>query len=78
AIAVDGATGIPLQVSVTARGASSPAFSAGFSSFTPEKPDSSVFAFAPPKGATVSEQNLPSRGDASHAAGQQARPTVSG
>ena len=52
-IAVDGQTGLPLRVQVLARGASSPAFQAGFTSFTPGAPDAGVFSFTPPKGATV-------------------------
>ena len=55
-IAVDGATGIPLQVQVFARGASAPAFEAGFTTFSTDRPDASVFAFTPPKGAKVTEQ----------------------
>lgn len=57
AIAVDGQTGLPLRVQVTARGASSPAFEAGFRSFSPGAPDASVFSFTPPKGATVVERS---------------------
>jgi outer membrane lipoprotein-sorting protein len=77
-IAVDGKTGIPLKVSVTARGASAPAFEAGFSAFSDQKPDSSVFSFSPPKGATVTEQKLPSGGEAAQAKGTHPRPTVTG
>jgi outer membrane lipoprotein-sorting protein len=76
-IAVDGATGVPLRVSVVARGASSPAFEAGFTKFSAQKPDASVFAFAPPKGAAVSEQTVPSR-SGEHASGAHARPAVTG
>lgn len=75
-IAVDGQTGLPLQVQVTARGASSPAFQAGFSDFTPGAPDASVFSFTPPKGATVTEQT-PNTGE--HATGtNRPKPTVTG
>ncbi|MEN2737542.1 DUF2092 domain-containing protein [Microbacterium sp. X-17] len=75
-IAVDGQTGLPLQVQVTARGASSPAFQAGFSDFTPGAPDASVFSFTPPKGATVTEQT-PKTGE--HATGtNRPKPTVTG
>ena len=76
AIAVDGQTGLPLQVQVTARGASSPSFQAGFSDFTPGVPDASVFSFTPPKGATVTEQT-PKTGE--HATGtNRPKPTVTG
>lgn len=75
-IAVDGQTGLPLQVQVTARGASSPSFQAGFSDFTPGAPDASVFSFTPPKGATVAEQT-PKTGE--HATGtNRPKPTVTG
>lgn len=57
-IAVDGATGIPLRVQVFARDAKAPAFEAGFTSFSTDRPADSVFAFTPPKGAKVTEQSL--------------------
>ncbi|WP_285116562.1 outer membrane lipoprotein carrier protein LolA [Leifsonia sp. fls2-241-R2A-40a] len=77
-IAVDGKTGIPLKVAVTARGASAPAFEAGFTSFSDQKPDADVFAFAPPKGASVSEQKLPDAGRMHEPAGSHPMPSVSG
>ncbi|MGH1548950.1 LolA family protein [Leifsonia poae] len=77
-IAVDGKTGIPLKVAVTARGESSPAFEAGFTAFSTDKPDASVFSFTPPKGATVTEQKLPTREDAAAAKGTHPKPTVTG
>ncbi|WP_431247566.1 LolA family protein [Leifsonia xyli] len=77
-IAVDGKTGIPLKVAVTARGASSPAFEAGFTSFSTDKPDASRFAFTPPKGATVSEQKLPTAESLRHDGGTHPKPSVSG
>lgn len=55
-IAVDGTTGIPLRVQVVARGASTPALEVGFTSFSDQAPDAGVFAFTPPKGATIEEQ----------------------
>jgi outer membrane lipoprotein-sorting protein len=76
AIAVDGSTGIPLRVQVTARGAGSPAFEAGFTAFSDQTPDASTFAFTPPAGASVTEQKAPT---GQHAAdGAHAKPTVSG
>jgi outer membrane lipoprotein-sorting protein len=59
AIAVDGETGMPLRVSVTARGQSEPAFQIGFTSLSLEVPDDSLFSFVPPPGATVKELQLP-------------------
>nr|WP_253905300.1 DUF2092 domain-containing protein [Arthrobacter sp. H14] len=54
-IAVDGETGLPLAVSVTARGEASPAFSVSFSEISFETPDADLFAFTPPADATVKE-----------------------
>ncbi|QNE37498.1 DUF2092 domain-containing protein [Leifsonia shinshuensis] len=76
-IAVDGQTGLPLQVQVMARGASSPAFQAGFSDFTPGAPDASVFSFTPPKGAKVTEQTPKTSGEHSGSA-DRPKPTVTG
>ncbi|WP_426624204.1 LolA family protein [Leifsonia sp. McL0607] len=76
AIAVDGRTGLPLRVQVMARGQSSPAFEAGFTSFNPGAPDASVFSFTPPKGATVTEQS-PKSGERPSGAAHP-KPTVTG
>lgn len=59
AIAVDGETGMPLRVTVVARGQAEPAFEAGFTSLTLAAPDSSVFTFVPPPGAMVKELQVP-------------------
>lgn len=78
-IAVDGATGIPLRVQVIARGAVAPAFEAGFTSFSTDRPAASVFAFRPPSGAKVTEQTVPER-SAQHGSGSgdHPKPQVSG
>lgn len=76
-IAVDGSTGLPLRVRIDARGQSDPAFEAGYSSFDPSTPSSSVFTFTPPAGATVSEQALGS-GAKKHDASPHPKPAVSG
>ncbi|GAA4147545.1 LolA family protein [Leifsonia shinshuensis] len=76
-IAVDGQTGLPLQVQVTARGASSPSFQAWFKDFTPSAPDASVFSFTPPKGAKVTEQ-APKTGEHASAGTNRPKPTVTG
>lgn len=55
AVAVDGQTGLPLGVEVTARGQSDPAFRVAYTSLTLGAPDASVFAFSPPPGAAVEE-----------------------
>ena len=57
-IAIDGATHIPTRVQVFAKGASSPAFEVGFTSFDPSTPSASVFGFNPPPGAKVTERSL--------------------
>jgi outer membrane lipoprotein-sorting protein len=54
-IAIDGSAHIPTRVQVFARGASTPAFQVGFTSFTTATPADSVFGFTPPPGATVKE-----------------------
>ena len=74
-IAIDGKTHIPTRVQVFARGATSPSFEVGFTSFTASTPDSSVFAFTPPPGATVKQggaQSMPAH------AGHHARKAGSG
>jgi outer membrane lipoprotein-sorting protein len=62
-IAIDGATHVPTRVQVFARGATSPAFQVGFTSFSTATPQSSVFGFTPPPGATV-KQGTPETGHA--------------
>ncbi len=59
-IAIDGSTHIPTRVQVFARGASSPAFEVGFTSFSTSTPPASVFGFTPPPGATVKQGTTPS------------------
>ena len=58
-IAVDGETGLPLRVTVTARDQTEPAFQAGFTSLSLEAPADTLFSFVPPPGATVKELQLP-------------------
>ena len=77
-IAVDGTTGIPLRVQVDARGQSTPAFAIGFSEFSTATPSASVFAFTPPKGATVTEQSPSGLGEKKAPSGAHQKPTVTG
>lgn len=77
-IAVDGTTGIPLKVTVTAQGATAPAFEVGFTAFSDQKPAASIFAFTPPKGASVSEQKLPTAKPDAPAQGTHPKPAVTG
>jgi outer membrane lipoprotein-sorting protein len=58
-ISVDAATGLPIDVEVTAAGATSPAFELGFTQLSFDKPSASEFAFKPPTGATVTESTDP-------------------
>lgn len=82
-IAVDGQTGMPLRVTVTARGQVQPAFVAGFTSLTLSAPDDAMFSFVAPPGATVKELPLPALpakpgGDAAQQHPAAPRPTVTG
>lgn len=58
-IAIDGENGSALAASITARGASDPAYSVGFTEVSFQAPDASVFAFEPADGYTVTEQVIP-------------------
>ncbi|GAB3520032.1 LolA family protein [Arthrobacter monumenti] len=86
-IAVDGETGLPLAVSVTARGETSPAFSVAFSDISLEAPDAELFEFTPPANATVKEvqdkhhsadkhEMLNDRGERHDGSGQTAKPEM--
>ncbi|SMH40321.1 hypothetical protein SAMN06295885_1775 [Rathayibacter oskolensis] len=58
-VSVDGETGLPLGVAVTASGATAPAFSVAYSSIDFSAPDAGMFAFTPPEGAEVTEEAAP-------------------
>lgn len=58
-IAVEAQTGLPLAVDVFAKGQQAPAFHATYTQLELKAPDASVFAFSPPPGAKVTEQQLP-------------------
>lgn len=75
-IAVDAETHVPLRVQVYAAGASTPAFTVGFSEVSFRAPADDVFAFAPPAGATVRELTAPGKAQAAKPSGP--KPTVSG
>ncbi|MGO4188179.1 hypothetical protein [Pseudarthrobacter sp. TAF60_1] len=59
AIAVDGQTGMPLRVTVSARGQVKPAFEAGFTSLSLAAPEDATFNFVAPPGATVKQLQAP-------------------
>jgi outer membrane lipoprotein-sorting protein len=56
-IAVDSTRDVPLRVQVFAKGASSPAMQVGYTSISFAAPAASTFAFSPPAGATVVQEN---------------------
>src|SRR5205823_7231755 len=58
-IAVDAEHRMPLGVTVFARGAESAALSAAFSGVSFDAVQASIYRFAPPRGATVSNLALP-------------------
>lgn len=58
-IAVDAETGLPLDVAVTAAGATEPVFELGFTEVTLAAPPPETFAFTPPPDATVVEADDP-------------------
>jgi Outer membrane lipoprotein-sorting protein len=80
-IAIDGPTGLPLQVQVRARGSQDPAVSLGFTSIDLTRPAASLFSFTPPKGTSVTSQKLRLPSSSSSSSGPVAmtsRPTIVG
>jgi len=78
-IAVDADNGMPLAVTVTARGQDDPAFRVAFSTLDLSAPDASLFSFTPPDGVTVSRLSLPARPQHESAPADAAmRPSVIG
>jgi outer membrane lipoprotein-sorting protein len=75
-IAIDARHHVPLRVQVFAKGAASPAFQIGFTSISFGTPAAANFAFRPPAGATVVQDNTASPGKA--AARAQAKGAVAG
>lgn len=61
-ISIDGETGMPLGIDVTADGASTPAFSVAYTSLDLSTPDASLFSFTPPAGTDVTEKAIPADG----------------
>lgn len=80
--AIDGENGAALAMSITARGASEPAFELAFTDVDFSAPDEAVFAYEPGAGITVTEKDLSDRPDGekqSHEApGSEAAPVVIG
>ena len=57
-LSVDAETGLPLKVVVAADGQKAPAFTVGYTSIDFSTPDAERFAFTPPKGTDVTENDL--------------------
>jgi outer membrane lipoprotein-sorting protein len=53
AIAVDSKSGLPLQISLFAKGQKKAALQFGFTDFNPSRPAASNFSFKPPPGSTI-------------------------
>lgn len=77
AIAVDGETGQPLRVTVTARGEVAPAFQLAYTSLDLGAPDADLFTFTPPADAEV-EEVTPPTGDHGTEPTDKPQPTVIG
>jgi hypothetical protein len=58
AIAVDSATGFPLEVKTFAKGQKSAAITLGFTDVSYSKPATSEFSFTPPPGSTVTSKSI--------------------
>jgi len=58
-LAIDSKTWVPLEVTVMPRTGKDPAVQLGFSAVSFDVPAASTFAFTPPKGVKVTEQQLP-------------------
>jgi outer membrane lipoprotein-sorting protein len=78
-IAIDATTGLPLEVQVLARGASSPAFDTRFKDISYAVPAASRFDFTPPSDAKVTTKTV-TPGDRSKAPTSRAttKPTITG
>jgi len=77
-IAVDSATGAPLQVQVFPRGKTQPAVETGFTQVDFAAPPASTFAFTPPAGAKVGELGDGSGAKRPAMPAATAKPTVTG
>lgn len=66
AIAIDAETSVPLRVQVYSTELADPALEVGFSSVDFGRPDSEVFDFTPPPGATVTDHGAVVPGAGSH------------
>ncbi|MFK0006171.1 DUF2092 domain-containing protein [Paenarthrobacter sp. NPDC090520] len=60
-LSVDAETGLPLGVTVRAKGQAEPAFSLAYTDLNLATPDASLFTFTPPPGASVTEKAFPAK-----------------
>ncbi|MFI2562778.1 DUF2092 domain-containing protein [Paenarthrobacter sp. NPDC018779] len=58
-LSVDAETGLPLGVTVRAKGQAEPAYSLAYTDLNLATPDASLFTFTPPAGASVTEKAFP-------------------
>jgi len=69
-IAIDAANGVPLRLQVFARGASSPAFTVGYTTIQFATPPSADVSFTPPPSATITRVNASAESAGTDHAGQ--------
>lgn len=77
-IAVDGETGLPLRVSITAHGADTPAVEVAYTELDLSAPDADLFDFTPPADATVEEIEPQAHGTDADQSGPQPQATGTG
>jgi outer membrane lipoprotein-sorting protein len=57
-VAIDSRTGVPLRLTISAKGQKPPAFQVGFTSFSTDAPPASLFDFTPPADAKVTHDTF--------------------
>jgi outer membrane lipoprotein-sorting protein len=57
-VSIDGETGLPLGLAVTADGSSAPAISVAYTSIDFGTPDADLFSFTPPSGVEITEKTV--------------------
>jgi outer membrane lipoprotein-sorting protein len=67
-VSIDGETGLPLGLAVTADGSSAPAVSVAYTSIDFSTPDADLFSFTPPSGVEVTEKTVSTDDHSDHAA----------
>lgn len=77
-VAIDAATGMPLQLTVNVKGQTAPALQLGFTSLSLAAPAASNFSFAPPSGAKVTTKTVHGFGTHASMTHTSSKPTVIG